>query len=258
MSTDTSASSAEPATDPTADRDLTASTATGNSQAAAPASISRQLARLAISIVLPTALYYVLHGAGLTNITALSLAAILPSLSTVYSLVVRRRLDAMSLVVLATIVVTVILSMTAHDPRFLLARDGLITGLWGCWFFATLRARRPAAFLFARPLMEGRKWFGAEAWDPLWETSPQFRRIWRFSTIVFGTGLLLDAVIRMVMAYSLPVSIVPALGSALWPVTFALIQIVTNVYYHRAGLYRILGAGWAARPAADAPSTANA
>jgi hypothetical protein len=41
---------------------------------------------------------------------------------------------------------------------------------------------------------------------------------------------------------------VPALGGALWPVTFVLIQVVTNVYYHRAGLYRILGAApWLAR-----------
>ncbi|HSR86956.1 MAG TPA: VC0807 family protein [Streptosporangiaceae bacterium] len=247
MSTDTSASPAAPATEPNAARDLAASTATGTSQATAPASIGRQLARLAISIALPTALYYVLHVAGLSNLTALSLAAILPSVSTVYSLVVRRRVDAISLVVLATIVLTVILSVVARDPRFLLARDGLITGLWGLWFFATLRARRPAAYLFARPLMEGRKWFGTRAWDPLWQTSAQFRRIWRFSTIVFGTGLLLDAVIRIVMAYLLPVSVVPALGSALWPITFVLIQAVTNVYYHRAGLYRILGASWAAR-----------
>ena len=61
------------------------------------------------------------------------------------------------------------------------------------WFFATLRGRRPAAFLFAKPLMEGRKAFGTRAWDPLWEASPQFRRIWRFSTVVFGTGLVVDA-----------------------------------------------------------------
>jgi hypothetical protein len=41
---------------------------------------------------------------------------------------------------------------------------------------------------------------------------------------------------------------VPALGGSLWPVTFVLIQVVTNVYYHRAGLYQILGAApWLAR-----------
>jgi hypothetical protein len=31
-------------------------------------------------------------------------------------------------------------------------------------------------------------------------------------------------------------------------VTFLVIQVVTNIYYNRAGLYRILGARWAARP----------
>ena len=80
---------------------------------------------------------------------------------------------------LATIVLTVVLSVMAHDPRFLLARDAFITALWGFWFIATLRARRPAAFLFARPLMEGRKVFGTRSWDSLWETDAQFRRIWR-------------------------------------------------------------------------------
>ncbi len=41
--------------------------------------------------------------------------------------------------------------------------------------------------------------------------------------------------------------VVPGLGGVLWPATFVVIQVVTNVYYHRAGLYRILGARWLAR-----------
>lgn len=248
MSSDTTARPAGSAADGRTDA---ANRRTGDSAesipSTAPAKLGRQAVALAIGIAVPTALYYILHGAGLSNLAALSLAAILPSVSTVYNLVVRRRVDGLSLVVVATIVLTVALSLVAHDPRFLLARDGLVTGLWGLWFFITLRGRRPAAFLFAKPLMEGRKAFGTRAWDPLWEASAQFRRIWRFSTVVFGTGLVVDAVIRVVMAYSLPVAVVPALGTALWPVTFVVIQVVTNVYYHRAGLYRLLGAGWLAR-----------
>jgi len=213
----------------------------------ATASLGRQLALLAFDIGAPTGLYYALHGAGLSNLAALSIAAVAPGLAAVYKLVVKHRVDAVALVVLATIVLTVVLSLVAHNPRFLLARDGLITALWGFWFIATVRARRPAAFLFARPLMEGRKVFGTRPWVSLWETDAQFRRIWRVSTIIWGAGMLIDAVIRVVMAYSLPVGVVPALGAALWPVTFLLIQVVTNIYYRRAGLYRILGAGWLAR-----------
>jgi hypothetical protein len=211
------------------------------------ASLGRQAGQLLIGIAAPTALYYALHAAGVSNLAALSSTAILSAVTAIYTLVVKRRVDALTLVVLATVVLTIVLSVVAHDPRFLLARDGFITGLWGFWFIVTLRARRPAAFLFARPLMEGRKVFGTRSWDSLWETDAQFRRIWRVSTVVWGAATLADAVIRFVMAYSLPVDIVPALGAALWPVTFVVIQIVTNIYYHRAGLYRILGAGWLAR-----------
>jgi len=50
------------------------------------------------------------------------------------------------------------------------------------------------------------------------------------------------------MSYTLPVAVVPGLGGALWPVTFVVLQIVTNVYYHFAGLNRLLGARWLARP----------
>jgi hypothetical protein len=213
----------------------------------APASLGRQVGMLAFGIAAPTALYYLLHGMGASNLAALSIAAILPALTALYKLAVKRQVDAIALVVLATIVVSLVTSVIAHSPRFLLARDGLVTGLWGFWFIATLRARRPAAFLFARPLMEGRRVFGNKSWDSLWQTEAKFRRIWQVSTVIWGLATLADAVIRIVMAYSLPVDVVPALGAALWPVTFVVIQLVTNVYYHRAGLYRILGATWLAR-----------
>ena len=62
------------------------------------------------------------------------------------------------------------------------------------------------------------------------------------SSVIWGAGLLADAVIRVAMAYALPVDVVPGLGGALWPVTFVVLQVVTNVYYQLAGLNRLLGA----------------
>ena len=58
-----------------------------------------------------------------------------------------------------------------------------------------------------------------------------------------GTAILADAVVRVLMATTLPVGVVPALGGALWPVTFVLLQLVTNVYFARAGFWRILITG---------------
>ena len=216
-----------------------------------PVSLRRQLALLVLDIGAPIGLYYGLRAAGMSNLVALGAGAVVPAVGVIVQLITRRRLDGVGGVVVVSVLATIVLSLITDSSRFLLARDGFITALWGLWFLATLRARRgplsrrPAAFALARPLMEGRRTFGSASWDQLWADEPKFRRIWRVSTIVWGVGLLADAVLRVLMSYTLPIAVVPALAGALWPVTFILIQLVTNVYYHRAGLYRLLGAPWA-------------
>jgi hypothetical protein len=216
---------------------------------------TRALAGMAFDIGAPIAVYYVLHGLGVGNLVALGAGAALPLLSAGYTLTVKRRANGVALFVLTTIVASILVSVIVRDPRFLLAKDGLITGLWGLWFLASVLARRPAAFTFARPLLEGRRMFTVRDWDALWQAEPAFRRIWRISTVMWGIGLLADAVARVIMSYTLPVAVVPGLGGALWPVTFVVLQVVTNVYYHFAGLNRLLGARWLARPRPGAAST---
>jgi len=205
------------------------------------------LTKLAFDIGAPIAVFYLLHALGVGNLIALGAGAVLPALSAGYTLAIRRRADGVALLVLATILASIIVSVVSRDPRFLLAKDGLITGLWGLWFLASLGARRPAAFGFARPLMEGRKMFAVRDWDALWQAEPAFRRIWRVSTVIWAAGLLADAAARVVMSYTLPVAVVPGLGGALWPVTFVVLQVITNIYYQAAGLNRLLGARWLTR-----------
>ncbi len=210
-----------------------------------PVSLGRQLAIFAFDLGAPIALYYLLHSLGVSNLVALGIGAVLPAGAVAYQLVARGRTDGVGAVVVMTVTATIAMSLVTRSPRFLLARDGLTTGLWGLWFIASVRSRRPAAFVLARPLLEGRRSFTAGSWDELWDTQPRFRRIWRMASVIWGVGLLADAAARVVMSYTLPVSAVPGLGGLLYPATFVAIQIVTNAYYNHAGLYRILGARWA-------------
>jgi hypothetical protein len=218
---------------------------------AAPASpaaarLGRQIGALVFDIAAPIGLYYGLRAAGLSSLQALAIGAVIPAASAAWVLIRQRRANMVALLVLGTMAASLIISVISHSPRFLLAKDGLITSVWGIWFLASLWGRRPAAFLFARPLMEGRRAFAVRDWDALWDAEPRFRRIWRVSTVIWGLALLADAVIRVVMSYALPVDVVPGLGGALYPVTFVVIQIVTNIYYQFAGLNRLLGARWLA------------
>ena len=183
-------------------------------EAPVPAGLGRTLATLGVDLAAPIALYYLLHGLGVSNLVALGAGAVLPALGATYELATERRADGVALLVLATMAASVAVSIAAHGPRFLLAKDGLITGAWGAWFLASVRARRPAAFLFARPLMGGRSVFAAGSWDLLWDGEPRFRRIWRVVSVMWAVGLLADAALRVVMAYALPVDVVPGLGDA--------------------------------------------
>jgi hypothetical protein len=113
----------------------------------------------------------------------------------------------------------------------------------------SLLGNRPLTFLFSRPLLEGRRLPDprtrrrtrtTHSWDELWRRMPRFRRVWRVTTVIWGAALPIDAALRVVMAYTLPLDAVPGLGAALWPTTFILLQVVTNVYFARAGMWHML------------------
>jgi hypothetical protein len=204
----------------------------------------RQMLNLGVDVVGPIGVYYSLRGAGLSSLGALAIGAVLPALSVLFKVVRHRTVDGLGLLVIATVLFSLGISLIFKSPRVLLSKDGWITGLWGMWFLFSVRANRPAAYLLARPLMEGRKLLGSRDWDDLWHGLPQFRRIWKVSSVIWGAGLIADAAVRVTMSFTLPINVVPGLGGILWPVTFVLVQVITNVYYHRAGLYQMLGARW--------------
>lgn len=212
--------------------------------APAPVGLGRQLGVFAFDIGAPIGCYYLLRALGFSSLLSLTAGAVLLGLAAAWRLVRTRRLDPVASLVLATMVLSVALAVWSHSSQLLLAKEGLLTGLWGLVFVVSLAFRRPIAFSIARPLMEGRRAFAATSWDLLWADEPAFRRIWRVSSLIWGGALLADAVIRVVMAYALPVDQVLWLGGLLWPVTLVLINVVTNLYYLRAGLFRLLGARW--------------
>jgi hypothetical protein len=131
---------------------------------------------------------------------------------------------------------SVVVSLWSGSTEFLLARDGVLTGVTGIWFIASLWARRPLAYLFTKPLLQGRlRW--PKDWDGLWEASPRFRRMWRISSLLYGIGTLLDAMLRVVMAYTLPADTVPALSIALYAATTFVLIVVTNLVYISFGVH---------------------
>ncbi|MGH3632401.1 MAG: VC0807 family protein [Sciscionella sp.] len=130
------------------------------------------------------------------------------------------------------------LSLLSGSARFLLAKVGAFTGVSGVWFLCSLRAWQPLGFHAARSMLECVVGPGGPSWDLLWERLTAFRRVWCRATVIWGVVLVADAVLRVLLAYSLPVVEVPAVTGAQWIALVVLLQVVTNVYYGRAGIFR--------------------
>ncbi len=104
----------------------------------------------------------------------------------------------------------------------------------GLVVLATTASARPAMYAIGRVVMT-RSGHDAAAWDGRWSSCARFRRIWRTVTVFWGAGLLVDAVVRVVLAYTVPVDVVPALHAVQWFPLLIVLQILSRLYLRRPG-----------------------
>lgn len=182
-----------------------------------------------IDLIVPTVMFYVALNLGAGIYLALLISAAWSAATGVYGWLRGEQRSGARFMLLISLTSFAISFVTGSD-RFLLARESVITALAGGWFLMSLRDERPLAYRLSRPLLEGR--FGTTvAWETMWETSGHFRHIWRTLTVGWGVVTLLDAGLRVVIAYTMPVTSVPALQTALMIATVLLMQVVTNAYF---------------------------
>ena len=195
-------------------------------------------ARVLLSLLVPGALYYLLRALGQSVYLSLVVSTVLSALPAVVTFLRHRRVDGFSTYVTAMLLGGLAVSLVPGSTRFLLAREAVMTGVTGVWFLVSAggRSRRPLAYLFSRPLLEGRlRWPGQ--WDQLWEVSPLFRRLWRVSSVLWGLGLLADAAARVVLAYTVRPDLVPALGVGLYVATVVVLNLVVTLYQVRSRVH---------------------
>ncbi|MGX1855337.1 VC0807 family protein [Streptomyces sp. NPDC055299] len=215
--------------------------------------VRRQFAvTLLCDVVLPVGLYYVLRSAGFSELVSLLISAAAPALNTGYSIVKQRKVDSVGLFVIVILVLAGIGSLISGSPRMTLARGGWFTGLIALWILGSLFASRPFTYRAMKTLLPGK----SETLEGLWHTDPQFRRVWRGLTVLWGCGLLVDAALRVIMAYTLSVDTVPALDGALYFVTYIVLQVITHIILYKAGVFQLLfpGRGRGRRSAGSRPS----
>lgn len=193
-------------------------------------------ASLAVGLLGSTALFYLLRAAGLRLQPALVSTAALGAVPTVVRLARGQRPHGLDAFFTVLLLAAVGIALLPGGTRFLLAKESLLTGATGVWFLLSIRRRRPLAYQLTRPIADGRLGWPPH-WEQLWESSPAFRRMWRRSSVAWGVGTLTDAIVRMVLVYTLPPDAIPALSLALFIGTALLLNVGTTVYYARCGMF---------------------
>ena len=133
----------------------------------------------------------------------------------------------MQLFVLATMALTVLFAFVSGDARLLLVRNSWGTAALGAWALITLIGKRPFLLSTGAIAFPEDK---AATWERNWTRYPAFRTLVRRCTASWGALFLLDAALRVGMALTLPIDLVPALDDALVAVTVAAILIVQRLY----------------------------
>ena len=131
-------------------------------------------------------------------------SAIPPLLWSVVELLRFRRLDALSLIVLVGIVLSLIGLMMGGDARILLMRESLVSGLIGVAFLVSLLCKRPLIYYLAQATVARESAAALARFEASWQTTPVMKGM-RNMTLYWGAGLTLETLIRAELAWAWPV-----------------------------------------------------
>jgi len=161
---------------------------------------------LGLDVGLPFIAYFAVQLIGGSTFHALLVGALAAGARTVWVALRSRRLDLFSGFLLATFAIGLVLTFATGDARFVLLKDSATSFAVGAAFVGSCMIGRPLAYYAAQR-------FGAPIAAAA-TVGTIDRRWFRFS-MIWGVTLLADAVVRGIVAYTLPLSIAGDLSQVL-------------------------------------------
>lgn len=190
------------------------------------------LVETSVNFLLPLAIYsYAEHPFG--EVRALLASSVPPILWTLVEFARHRRVDALSILVVSGIALSLLAMIGGGGVRFLQLRERLVTAVIGLAFLGSALIGRPLIYEMARATMRRRSADEAQEFEAL-QVHAGFRRTMRVMTLVWGVGLLADAAVSAVLVFVLTVRenliVNPILGYG----TMGLLSLWTYLYGQRA------------------------
>lgn len=126
-----------------------------------------------------------------------------------------RTLSGVSLVILAFQLLSAVAAFVGGpDPRLLLVKDSVVTGGFGLVCLVSMLFPRPLMFYFGQKFGTDGTAAGVAWWNGLWRFSA-FRRSQYVISTLWGVGLLVEAGLRILLAYTVDFDTAYTVGAIL-------------------------------------------
>jgi hypothetical protein len=163
---------------------------------------------IALNAVMPVLLYRLTKRyLAASEFIALSAAALFPLGLSIVGLIRSRTLDPVALLSLISILFSIVAVSLGGSTKLLLIRESLFTAAFGIVCFVSLALPRPLMFYFGRHFTAGRDQQRLAEFNAGWQR-PEFRRVNRLITVVWGATSLGEFLVRVALVYTMPVAAV--------------------------------------------------
>ena len=158
---------------------------------------------VAVNFVAPFLIYRFAKG-DWGDVRALIASSAPPILWSVVELVRKRRVDALSVLVVTGIALSLIAVAGGGSVRFLQLREKLVTALIGLIFLGSAAIGKPLIYQLARATIRRRSPSELASFEAL-RDNVFFRRTMTLMTLVWGGGLVLEAGLSAMLVFAVPV-----------------------------------------------------
>lgn len=193
---------------------------------------STVLCDVVVNVLAPFAIYLIAkpHWG---DVAALMLASLPPLSWSLGGFIRKRTLDALSILVLAGIALSLLAFLGGGSVRFLQLREKLVTLLIGLAFLGSAAIGKPLVWPLARAVA-GRRSKEALAKIDARAGDAALRRIMMTMTLIWGGGLVAEFALAVILIYTLPVAEYLIVGPILGYATIGTLVLWTTLYRRRA------------------------
>lgn len=185
-----------------------------------------------VNFILPFVIYSYAE-APLGDVHALLLSSAPPIAWSLVEFARHRRVDALSVLVVAGIILSLLAMIGGGGPKFLQLRENLVTGVIASVFLGSALIGKPLIYQLARASMMRKSVDEAQEFEAL-QVHAGFRRTMTVMTLVWGLGLLANVAVSVALVFALSIRAYLIVGPIVGYATMGALTLWTFLYGQRA------------------------